>query len=97
MYPLDFLRTRLAVDPGNKGEKKFNGIIDCVKKIYASDGPIGFYRGFLINLPTLMFYRGFYFGFYDTAKANFTKDTYMMTKVSVAAICTSLAGCFVYP
>jgi solute carrier family 25 (adenine nucleotide translocator) protein 4/5/6/31 len=32
VYPLDFVRTRLGADVGNKatGEREFNGLIDCL-------------------------------------------------------------------
>jgi len=42
VYPLDFARTRLAADIG-KDNRMFNGLGDCLKKIYKSDGPKGLY------------------------------------------------------
>ena len=67
VYPLDFARTRLAADIG-KDNRMFNGLGDCLKKIYKSDGPKGLYQGFFVSVIGIMFYRGFYFGTYDTAK-----------------------------
>ena len=42
VYPLEVIRTRLSVQKNNK---KYNGIIDCSKKIYRIQGIKGFYRG----------------------------------------------------
>jgi solute carrier family 25 (adenine nucleotide translocator) protein 4/5/6/31 len=53
VYPLDFARTRLAADVGKGkkgGEREFTGLVDCLKKIQASDGLGGLYRGFLISV-----------------------------------------------
>ena len=44
VYPLDFARTRLAADVGKTGSREFNGLVDCLVKIFKSDGPIGLYR-----------------------------------------------------
>merc|ERR1712193_385094 len=38
VYPLDFARTRLAADVGNgDGAREFNGLVDCLAKIFKSD------------------------------------------------------------
>ena len=39
VYPLDFARTRLAADVGSGKSREFNGLVDCLKKVAASDGP----------------------------------------------------------
>ena len=45
VYPLDFARTRLGADIGKgKDERQFNGLLDCIKKIYKSDGIGGLYQ-----------------------------------------------------
>lgn len=48
VYPLDFARTRLAVDVGGRlsGGREFTGLIDCLSKTFKSDGLVGLYRGF---------------------------------------------------
>jgi solute carrier family 25 (adenine nucleotide translocator) protein 4/5/6/31 len=69
VYPLDFARTRLAADIGKGSDRQFNGLGDCLKKIYRSDGMIGLYQGFVISVMGIIVYRGCYFGFYDTAKS----------------------------
>jgi solute carrier family 25 (adenine nucleotide translocator) protein 4/5/6/31 len=72
VYPLDFARTRLAADVGKGkkgGEREFTGLVDCLKKIHASDGMIGLYRGFAISVIGIIVYRASYFGAFDTGKA----------------------------
>lgn len=45
VYPLDFARTRLGADIGkSKSERQFNGLWDCLVKIYKSDGIGGLYQ-----------------------------------------------------
>jgi solute carrier family 25 (adenine nucleotide translocator) protein 4/5/6/31 len=68
VYPLDFARTRLAADVGSGGAREFTGLIDCLKKVGASDGPQGLYRGFGISVVGIVAYRAFYFGIFDTGK-----------------------------
>ena len=36
---------------------------DCVKKIHASDGVTGLYRGFGVSVCGIFVYRAFYFGY----------------------------------
>jgi len=77
VYPLDFARTRLAADVGKGkkgGEREFSGLVDCLQKIYKSDGPIGLYRGFIISVVGIIVYRASYFGMFDTGKVLLWKD-----------------------
>jgi len=72
VYPLDFARTRLAADVGKGGkggETEFNGLVDCLSKIFKSDGLTGLYRGFGISVIGIIAYRASYFGMFDTGKA----------------------------
>jgi solute carrier family 25 (mitochondrial adenine nucleotide translocator), member 4/5/6/31 len=63
VYPLDFARTRLGADVGkNAGDRQFNGLFDCVRKIFAKDGIQGLYQGFSISVVGIFTYRAFYFG-----------------------------------
>ncbi|CAI2375280.1 unnamed protein product [Moneuplotes crassus] len=74
-YPLDFSRTRLAVDIGrNQQERQFKNIFDVGSKIMRSDGITGFYRGLSITLLLTVLYRGSYFGLYNTGKVYLFKD-----------------------
>ena len=42
-YPLDLVRTRLTTEL--EGREHYRGIVDAVRKIYVSEGPLGFYSG----------------------------------------------------
>jgi solute carrier family 25 phosphate transporter 23/24/25/41 len=46
-YPTDLIRRRLQLQDFDKLVPKYNGIVDCMKKIYVKEGLIGFYRGLL--------------------------------------------------
>ena len=83
LYPLAFMRTRLAVDLGKteKGERKFaNGISDVVKQISRTDGLRGFYKGYGIALISVSMHRFVYLGGYD-----FIKCEYAATSTSKGA------------
>lgn len=67
VYPLDFARTMLAVDMG-KSTRQFNGLSDCIRKVYGENGFRGVYRGFNSCLFGIFIYRGLYFGIYDSGK-----------------------------
>lgn len=101
VYPLDFARTRLASDVKNAkkgGARQFNGLNDCLTKIYKSDGAFGLYRGFGVSVLGIILYRGAYFGGYDTAKKSLLKpDSSIVTKFLVAQFVTAIAGLFSYP
>jgi solute carrier family 25 (adenine nucleotide translocator) protein 4/5/6/31 len=99
VYPLDFARTRLAADVGKGPEsRQFNGLVDCLGKIYKSDGLNGLYRGFGISVLGIIVYRAFYFGGYDTAKRSILKpDTHVVYKFCVAQVVTGISGLLSYP
>lgn len=40
-YPLDIIKTRLQMDT----TRQYTGMVDCIKQIYAAEGPRGFSRG----------------------------------------------------
>src|SRR5262249_13335813 len=47
-FPTEFVKTQLQLDEGSsrRGEpKKYNGVIDCVKKTVRTRGFFGLYRG----------------------------------------------------
>ncbi len=101
VYPLDFARTRLAVDVGKgEGSRQFNGLVDCLGKIAKSDGPLGLYRGFGISVLGIIFYRGAYFGLFDTGNAILfgdNKNTNFFAMWAFAQTTTTAAGIISYP
>ena len=100
VYPLDFARTRLAADVGSGGEREFNGLVDCLKKIFMKDGPLGLYRGFGISVIGIVAYRASYFGMFDTGKAMFfpdAKNANVFAMWAYAQFVTVSAGILSYP
>lgn len=101
VYPLDFARTRLAADVGKgDGEREFNGLGDCLKKIFAKDGAAGLYRGFGVSLGGIIVYRAAFFGGYDTLKAALfenPRDAPIWASWMVAQTVTTCSGIISYP
>jgi len=102
VYPLDFARTRLAADIGKSGgAREFNGLIDCLMKVFKSDGLVGLYRGFGVSVQGIIIYRASYFGGFDTAKAVFLppdkKDQSLLMVWAIAQVVTTISGFTSYP
>ena len=49
MYPSDLIRRRLQIQNFDVTVPRYNGIIDCIKKIVKTEGIQGLYRGLLAN------------------------------------------------
>lgn len=115
VYPLDFARTRLAADVGGakkaaaKGavegaakapERQFNGLVDCLQKVYQKDGAIGLYRGFGVSVAGIIVYRAAFFGGFDTAKQMLLSDPKnpgIFESWVIAQLVTTVAGIISYP
>jgi len=102
VYPLDFARTRLAADVGKGGKggaRQFNGLGDCLTKIYKADGLIGLYRGFGVSVQGIIIYRACFFGFFDTAKGMLPdpKKTPIVVAWMIAQCVTTVSGIISYP
>jgi len=100
VYPLDFARTRLAADVGKGSQRQFTGLVDCIGKIYKSDGFKGVYQGFGVSVVGIVVYRAAFFGFYDTIKGVLVKDPKtapFWLSFLVGQIVTSGAGIISYP
>ncbi|XP_057788354.1 ADP,ATP carrier protein, mitochondrial-like isoform X2 [Salvia miltiorrhiza] len=68
VHPMDYVRTRLAMDVKMGGARQFKGSLDLCKKTLAADGVVGFYCGFTQSFMGAAVYRGLYFGMYETLK-----------------------------
>ena len=100
VYPLDFARTRLAADVGKEaGQREFNGLVDCLKKITKADGIVGLYRGFGVSVQGIIIYRAAFFGIYDTAKGLLPdpKNTPIFISWAIAQAVTTVSGIVSYP
>jgi len=101
VYPLDFARTRLAVDVGNnKATREFSGTLDCILKTAktAGWGKGGVYNGFMVSCVGIIFYRGAYFGLYDTVSdLDSMKDAGFLQKFALGYSVTVTAGLLSYP
>lgn len=96
VYPLDFVRTRLAADVGTGGQREFNGLIDCLSKVSKKGGVGSLYQGFGVSVQGIIMYRGAYFGLFDTGVAIAEPKTFV-GKWAIAQAVTALAGILSYP
>nr|AFK93891.1 adenine nucleotide translocase [Penaeus monodon] len=100
VYTLDFARTRLAADIGKgAGQREFNGLGDCLVKIFKADGIMGLYRGFGVSVQGIIIYRAAFFGFYDTAKGMLPdpKSAGIILSWAIAQTVTTISGIISYP
>ena len=70
LYPIEFMRTRLAMDVGATKETRLypRGMRDVFVGIWKFDGIKGFYQGYGIALSGVMVYRALHLGGYDAVK-----------------------------
>jgi solute carrier family 25 (adenine nucleotide translocator) protein 4/5/6/31 len=100
VYPLDFARTRMAVDVGTGKARQFTGLGNCLSTIYKADGIRGLYQGFNISVAGIIVYRAAYFGGFDTAKAALLKNPKKASfwqNWAIAQVVTTGAGIISYP
>jgi solute carrier family 25 (adenine nucleotide translocator) protein 4/5/6/31 len=100
VYPLDFVRTRLAADVRKGNEREFTGMVNCLSTIAKRTGFFSLYQGFGVSVQGIIIYRGAYFGLYDTGKAAFLQDektASVFSKWVIAQTVTAASGVLSYP
>jgi len=100
VYPLIYVRTVLGADLGK--EKKYNGMLDCIKKTVKSNGVQSLYNGIGPSTMGIVIYRGAQFGLQDILKSfnPYQKDFTaigLASKFTVAQIAVSASGIISYP
>ena len=96
-YPLDFTRTKIAVDVNKKGRREYNGMIDCWNKYYPFYGIRGIYSGFITAFIGITVYRGCVFGFYDSFKHFFPDQKNIFVKYIYSVLVSGIAGSISLP
>jgi solute carrier family 25 (adenine nucleotide translocator) protein 4/5/6/31 len=101
LYPMEFVRTRLAMDKGrNTAERLYKGTWDVIQKIGRTDGIAGFFQGYGIALAGGVFYRVMYLGGYDALKSEFVIREYELSwgeRLVLAQSVSLTAGTLAYP
>merc|ERR1719384_2870009 len=100
VYPLIYVRTILGADLGK--EKKYNGMVDCIKKTVQSNGFFSLYNGIGPSTIGIVVYRGAQFGLQDILKAfnPYQKDfsaVGLVSKFAVAQVAVAASGVISYP
>jgi len=100
VYPLIYVRTVLGADLGK--EKKYNGMIDCLKKTVQNNGFLSLYNGIGPSTLGIVVYRGAQFGLQDILKAfnPYQKDftaVGLVSKFAVAQVAVAASGVISYP
>lgn len=84
LYPLGFMRTRLAVDLGHTTRQFGRGMRDVTKQIWSSGHGIrGFYQGYGIALVSVTMHCVAYLGGYDYVKIEYAVQRGKQRKMSV--------------
>jgi len=98
-YPLDLARTRLAADVGRAAaDREFNGLADCILKIFRGGGLGDLYQGFPVAFTGIVVFRALYMGGYDFVRARWlSDDASLFSKFCVAQVVTTVSGTMVYP
>jgi len=91
-YPLDVVRTRVAVF------QQYKGTIDCITKTFRNEGARGFYQGIGLTVLSVMPYVGISLTIYDSCKKYLLpKDAPIFYRLMPGAIGSISAGCCTFP
>eukprot|EP00461_Guttulinopsis_vulgaris_P001103 UN01103 len=66
-YPLDLVRSLLTVQTT---QQKYDGIVDCLRKVYGAEGVRGLFRGSIVTMAGITPYIAINFWTFDTLKRN---------------------------
>lgn len=102
MYPLEFLRTRLAVDIQQGSGRQFGGIKDVIVYTCNTDGIRGMYKGYAPSIVYVAMHRVVYLGGFDVAKTEMlnyknTDSLTMPERIAIAQSISLLAAAVCYP
>lgn len=78
-YPLDMVKTRLTVAHADKNISKYNGIKDCMLKIYKEEGGRAFYKGMNTSIIGVIPFAGGTFMAYEFLDKAWAKPRDKMT------------------
>lgn len=103
LYPIAFLRTRLAMDVGATKETRLypRGMRDAFCSTYKSDGIRGVYQGYGIALAGGIAYRALHLGGYDALKTEMMRyrqgELTWIERVAAAQLVSISAAATMYP
>lgn len=65
VYPLDLVKTRLTIQARAGKDRKYNGIWDCIMKVYKQEGFLALYKGVSASIAGVIPFQGFTFMAYE--------------------------------
>ncbi|GMT36986.1 hypothetical protein PFISCL1PPCAC_28283, partial [Pristionchus fissidentatus] len=100
LYPLDFARTRMAIDVKSDGSRRYTNVAHCLRRTRQTLGTTAWYRGFSSALQFVFVSRAVFFGLFDTIRTGKVKDQRDMsffTTLALAQTCLIISGFTCYP
>ena len=67
-FPFSIGILRYSAEVRTGASQEITGVCNAMRKIWAQDGVRGFYRGMTVSFYGMIWYRGLYFGLFDSGK-----------------------------
>jgi len=97
-YPLDYVRTLLALDHGRRRERSYRGMRDVINATVKLHGIAGVYNGFGVAVTGSVLFRALHLGLYDFGKHSLRPDqNTFANRFCVAQFVSIMAGTLCYP
>jgi len=94
LYPLDFIRTRMAMDVGYESTRMYSSMTNVLKSSFRSNHA-GMYRGYGISIAGVFVYRAMHLGGYQVLKKD--QPPSLWRKLMLAQTVSLVAGTLCYP
>ncbi len=88
VYPLEITKTRLALAPTGV----YNGILDCIEKIYRSEGAFGLYKGLQASLIGVIPYASIDLAIYNTLRDRYIKKNSKDPRPLILLMCGAISS-----
>ena len=88
VYPLEITKTRLALAPTGV----YNGIADCIGKIYKSEGAFGLYKGLQASIIGVIPYASIDLAIYNTLRDEYIKKNSKDPRPLILLLCGAISS-----
>jgi tetrahydromethanopterin S-methyltransferase subunit F len=87
--PFDLVKVRLIAD---RNRSKYSGFVDCVRKIYLSEGAKGFYRGWMPSVQRALMVNIGELSTYDESKQLILRNSTLQDGIVVHTMSSFMSG-----